>query len=63
MIPEIIEFFNKYIENQGIIVFSIDLALVLLTIILTLIMYFRRFKAKYVISTIFILIRSFSYFF
>ena len=52
MIPEIIEFFNKYIENQGIIVFSIDLALVLLTIILTLIMYFRRFKAKYVIFTL-----------
>lgn len=53
MIERITEFFNTYIQNQGIVALIIDIALLLITLICGLIFYFKRFKAKYVLFTLF----------
>ena len=46
MIERITEFFNTYIQNQGIVALIIDIALLLITLICGLIFYFKRFKSS-----------------
>lgn len=53
MIDKIIEFFNTYVQEQGLITLIIDLVLILLILVCGLIFYFKRFKARYVLFTIF----------